>query len=248
MRRALGARLGAMRSNASRLQASSFLIATLLAGCSKSPDPIAAPTPQRPPAAEAKAQPEAPPKEQPALVAMAAAATPEPKPLARRRFTKKPKPERIDPEQLAGKRETVKPVSRSVSSRKPVVEETITLDDPEERLDPNDPYLSDREFYRTVHDWPGFSECLAKERTRREIGSGALRLLYKIGPEGNVLKVKAITPTGDGALALVPCVEKKAAKMRFSPLTDSTPVKKIAKFVWVANDTTVDIDRGVRSL
>ena len=124
----------------------------------------------------------------------------------------------------------------------------MPLTAPDERIDSNDGNLSDREFYRTVHEWAGFEECLAKERMRRDVGSGALRLLYKIGSSGQVLKVKAITPSGEGATAIIPCVEKKAAQMKFSPLADQNPVKKIAKFVWVANDMTVDVERDVKSL
>jgi hypothetical protein len=243
MRPAHGDTVVAMPLNFSRLQALGFVLVPLF-GCSQKIEPAAPPVRS---AAAALAKVEVAAKEAPAALTSVAALPAEPKPLPRRVFKKKPKADEIA-RQLAGEAPVEPKTTRTLARAAQPVEEIVALDDPDERLDPSDPHLSDREFYRTVSDWGGFSECLAKERTRREIGSGALRLLYKIGPRGNVLKVRAITPSGDGAHAIIPCVEKKAAKMRFTPLTDPMPVKKIAKFVWVANGTTVDVDRSVRSL
>ncbi len=113
----------------------------------------------------------------------------------------------------------------------------------EQELEEDSGALPDRAFYNALADWQGAKDCLQASRRRVRLRSGTIRVLYKIAPTGQVLRVKAILPTGPGSREVGRCIEAQAKKVKFPEFEGTKPAKKLARFVWVDSDTTINVVR-----
>jgi hypothetical protein len=96
-----------------------------------------------------------------------------------------------------------------------------------------EPGLSDTEFQDVVGDWRGVQSCLVTERPRGQpTQNGALRVSFTISGAGEVVGAKVVETSNAFARNLVPCVERKASRLRFPSFGSSKPIQKVAKFVF----------------
>lgn len=93
--------------------------------------------------------------------------------------------------------------------------------------------LSDAAFNGALTDWRGVQSCIATE-VQRGAGTqtGALRVAFKIQPDGSVLDAKVVETSSPFARSLSPCVERKAKRVEFPSFAGDEPAKKTAKFVF----------------
>jgi hypothetical protein len=131
---------------------------------------------------------------------------------------------------LLGKQEEV--VEPVVEAPKPRRARRPVIDDEPVDEEPVDLGLTDYDFQSTVGSWDGVKGCLATESERGEDRRrGALQVSFTIRADGAVLESKVIGASNEEAEELVPCVERKAKRIRF-PAFAGTDVTRTAKFVF----------------
>lgn len=130
--------------------------------------------------------------------------------------------------------ETVEEPEQEEAPRQIVRRSRRRLDpEPEEEIEGVALSLTDYDFQATVGSWGGVKRCLATSSVRgEEPMSGALQVSFKISSDGGVLESKVTEVSNEDARSLVPCVERKARRIRFPAFAGNEAITKTAKFVF----------------
>lgn len=96
--------------------------------------------------------------------------------------------------------------------------------------DEDKPSLSDSKFYSALDGWRGVRTCLAESGGSRD--SGAIRLRFKIAPNGEVKRTVAYDTEGPGAERIRNCVERQALAVKFPSFGGKDEIEKDATFVF----------------